>query len=257
MGPNVSIAVGPNQVVKRNCDNAENNNDQSWFKSSHLDPSANGTSITLDTRRVRVFGQLLKTGDSAQNPCARHFEWYGDLSPTSAMLFSPFGFRRRQLMSNPGRPKYVIILFATSVLFMSATFLPFLDSILFPNDEIARFVNAPENRGEVPLDAENADTVVEQMKSTLGFMNKAIQVGCGYRRMVQYDLKRVKPPIKVSVTEYVYIAWFQKLQKPTLISVALYSSEAGQHAFQISTPMHPVCRARMGFQYHYSQCRFS
>jgi hypothetical protein len=136
-------------------------------------------------------------------------------------------------MSKPGLPKYVVILFATSVLFMSATFLPFLDSILFPNDEIARFVNALENRGEVPLDSENADTVVEQMKSTLGFMNKAIQVGCGYHRMVQYDLKRVKPPIKVSVTEYVYIAWFQKLQKPTLISVALYSSEAGQHAFQI------------------------
>ena len=76
------------------------------------------------------------------------------------------------LKSRP--PVYAIVLLTLSTLFMAATFLPFLYSILSPNEDIERFVAALKDRGEAPLEADN---VVEQTKGAVGSLTRVIQIG--------------------------------------------------------------------------------
>ena len=71
----------------------------------------------------------------------------------------------------PSRPVYAIVLVALSTLFMAATFLPFLYSILSPNEDIERFVFALKGSGEAPMDA---DSVVEETKRSVGSLTRII-----------------------------------------------------------------------------------
>lgn len=147
-------------------------------------------------------------------------------------------------MSPSRRPKYVIILFFSSVLFMLTTFVPFFYSMLFPDGDIEQFVSALKGRGEAPIDG---DTVLEQVQSTLGLMTKSIHVGSGYQTVTGYHLRDAKAPTKMKVTQQIYLAWFQKIEKPVLVSVALYSNESGQKAYGVSSVAPSSVALQYGF----------
>lgn len=129
------------------------------------------------------------------------------------------------------RPIYAVILFALSIIYMCTTFLPLLYSVLFPNEDIERVVAALKEAGPAPLDAEN---VVQEAKSAVGSLTKAIQVGSGYTLNKGFHLTGGHEQTTVTETAYVYIAWFQKRSKPMLVSIALYTNDSGQKAYQIS-----------------------
>ena len=130
-----------------------------------------------------------------------------------------------------GRPVYAIVLFALSTLFMAATFLPFLYSILFPNVNVERFVAALEDRGEAPPDADN---VVDRTKAAAGSLTRAIQIGSSFETRTAIDLRGSRAPQHTHMSQATYIAWFQRCPKPMLVSIALYENDQGQKAYGIS-----------------------
>jgi hypothetical protein len=129
------------------------------------------------------------------------------------------------------RPVYAIVLFALSTFFMAATFLPFVYSILFPDENIERFVAALEDRGEAPPDAGN---VVDRTKAAVGSLTRAIQIGCSFETRTAIDLKESRAPQHTHMSQAIYIAWFQRRPKPTLVSIAVYENDQGQKAYGIS-----------------------
>ena len=129
-----------------------------------------------------------------------------------------------------GRPVYAIVLFALSTLFIAATFLPFLYSILFPNENVERFVAALKDRGEAPPDADN---VVDQTKAAVGSLTRTIQIGSSFETRTAIDLGGSRSPQHTHMSQAIYIAWFQRRPKPMLVSIALYENDQGQKAYGI------------------------
>jgi hypothetical protein len=125
---------------------------------------------------------------------------------------------------------YALILLALSVIFMGTTFLPFLFSMLLPNEDIERVVAALKQGGTAPMDA---DRVVDEAKATAGPLSKAIQIGSAYQKTYTFSRTRSHEQTRVSLTSYIYIAWFQKHQKPLLVAITLYANDAGQKAYRI------------------------
>ena len=131
----------------------------------------------------------------------------------------------------PSRPVYAIVLVALSTLFMAATFLPFLYSILSPNEDIERFVFALKGSGEAPMDA---DSVVEETKRAVGSLTRIIQIGYSTGRSVGIDLSGSRAPKHIYTSQATYVAWFQRHPKPMLVSIILRTNDEGQKAYGIS-----------------------
>jgi len=129
------------------------------------------------------------------------------------------------------RPTYAIILLALSVLFMCATFLPLLYSVLLPNEDIERVVGALREGGRAPSDAE---TVVEQAKTAAGSLTTAMQVGYYSGVTATFHLSGSHSPEQTKVSQTTYIAWFQKRPRPMLVAITLYANDEGQKAYGIS-----------------------
>jgi hypothetical protein len=138
---------------------------------------------------------------------------------------------RTALAFKSGRPTYAIILLALSILFLGTTFLPFLYSILFPNDDLQRVVSALEDRGAPPLDA---DSVVQEAKNAAGLLTKAIPVGYYSGMSARFHLNGSPSPERIKESQVTYIAWFQKRSKPMVMAITLYENEGGQKAYGIS-----------------------
>jgi hypothetical protein len=128
------------------------------------------------------------------------------------------------------RPLYALILLALSVIFMGTTFLPFLFSLLLPNEDIERVVAALKEGGTAPMDA---DRVVDEAKAAAGPLSKAIQIGSAYQKTYTFSRTGSHEQTRVSQTSCIYIAWFQKHQKPLLVAITLYANDAGQKAYRI------------------------
>ena len=135
------------------------------------------------------------------------------------------------MISKSRRPTYALILLALSVLFLGATFLPFLYSVLFPNDDLQRVVLALEDRGSPPLDA---DSVVQEAKNAAGLLTRAIPAGYYWGSSTQFDLKGSRAPRQVKTYQSTYIAWFQRRPKPMVMAITLYENDGGQKAYGIS-----------------------
>ena len=127
---------------------------------------------------------------------------------------------------------YSVILLALSVIFMGTTFLPFLFSLLLPNEDIEGVVAALKDGGTAPMDA---DTVVDETKATAGPLSRAIQIGSAYQKTYTLSRTGSHEQTRVSQTSYIYIAWFQKHQKPLLVAITLYANDAGQKDYSITT----------------------
>jgi hypothetical protein len=138
---------------------------------------------------------------------------------------------RTALVFKSGRPTYAIILLALSILFLCTTFLPFLYSILFPNEDLQRVVSALEDRGPAPLDA---DAVVQEAKDVAGLLTKAIPVGYYSGMSARFHLNGSHAPEKIKASQVTYIAWFQKRPKPMVMAITLYENDGGQKAYGIS-----------------------
>ena len=69
-----------------------------------------------------------------------------------------------------------------SVLFLCTTFVPFLYSVAFPNENLQGFITALEGREPPPLDS---DTVVQQTIAAVGALKSTLKVGYGYQVTTQ------------------------------------------------------------------------
>src|ERR1035437_320971 len=170
-------------------------------------------------------GRLLSASSAAQGFCD---------TGTFGMLvaFRPESLEERTVLAlKSSRPTYAIILLVLSVVFLFATFLPFLYSILSPNDDLQRVVSALEERGSSPLDA---DAVVQEAKGTAGPLTKAIQVAYYSGMTTQFHLSGSPKPQHIKELQATYIAWFQKRPKPMLVAITLYEGDEGQKAYGIS-----------------------
>jgi hypothetical protein len=138
---------------------------------------------------------------------------------------------RTVLVFKLNRPIYAIILLALSILFLCTTFLPFLYSILFPNDDLQRVVAALEDRGSPPLDA---DSVVQEAKDAAGLLTKAIPVAYYSGMSARFHLNGSQAPERIKQSQVTYMAWFQKRPKPMVMAITLYENDGGQKAYGIS-----------------------
>jgi hypothetical protein len=129
------------------------------------------------------------------------------------------------------RPLYAGIFLVVSILFLCATFLPFLYSILFPNEDIRRVVSALEGRGSPPLDA---DTVVQEAAQAAGTLTRAIPIGYYMGGSTRMSLAGPQKPEHIRASQITYVAWFAKRPKAMLIAITVYENDAGQKAFGIS-----------------------
>jgi hypothetical protein len=135
------------------------------------------------------------------------------------------------LIFKSNRPTYSIILLVLSSLFMGATFLPLLYSVVHPNENIQSVVSALEERDTPPPEAE---TVVQEAILAAGPLRKAIQVAYYSGVTTTFHLSGSRASEKVKVLQSTYIAWFQKPAKPMLVAITRYERERGQRAYGIS-----------------------
>lgn len=135
------------------------------------------------------------------------------------------------LVFKSNRPTYAIILLALSSLFMCATFLPLLYSVVLPNEDLQGVVSALEERGTPPPESA---TVVQEVIAAAGSLRKAIQVGYYSGVTTTFHLSGSHTSEKIKVSQPTYIMWFQKRPKPMLVAITRYESDRDQRAYRIS-----------------------
>jgi hypothetical protein len=128
------------------------------------------------------------------------------------------------------RPTYAIILLVLSSLFMCATFLPLLYSIVLPNQDIQGFVSALEQRSTPSMEAES---VVQQAIAAAGPLTRAIPIAYNSEWTVAIHYAGSQPSEKLRASQAIYIAWFQRHPKAALVAFTCYENGAGQKAYQI------------------------
>jgi hypothetical protein len=120
---------------------------------------------------------------------------------------------------------------ALSSLFMCATFLPFLYSVVLPNEDLLAVVAALEERGTPPPES---GTIVQQVIAATGSLRKSIQVGYSSEVTAVFHLNGSRKSEKIKMSQATYIAWFQGRPRPMLVAITRYESDAGQRAYRIS-----------------------
>jgi hypothetical protein len=135
------------------------------------------------------------------------------------------------LVFRSNRPTYAIILLVLSSLFMCATFLPLLYSLVFPNANLLGVVSALEERGTPPPESA---PLVQQVIVSAGPLTNAIEIGYYSGATTTFHLSGSNASEKVKVLQATYIAWFQSRPKPLLMAITRYENDSGQSAYQIS-----------------------
>jgi hypothetical protein len=139
-------------------------------------------------------------------------------------------------MLESGRPAYVIIFLALSSLWMCATFLPLLYSVLFPNDDLRGVVHALEGSAAA---APEAAAVVQETTEAVGVLTGAVPVAyySGVTATVRVSGSQTSKEKQAS-----YAAWFQKRSKPLLLVITVYEGEQSKKTYAINEgePMHIV-----------------
>ena len=80
----------------------------------------------------------------------------------------------------------------------------------------------------------DAESTVDATKAALGPLTRAIPIGSSYGSTTKFDLSGFHGQTSISTTAVIYIAWFQKQQKPMTMAVSLYANDRGQKAYGIS-----------------------
>lgn len=109
---------------------------------------------------------------------------------------------------------FIIGLLVLSSLWVAATLLPVLYSVLFPPRDIQVIVRALEGKGSPPPGP--GTTVVTETMAEAGPLRRALQVG--YHTEVSATF-RLNNSHTSETTQVSYVAWFQKIPKPILLLV--------------------------------------
>lgn len=150
---------------------------------------------------------------------------------TDGILSAVETLPENSLAFKSSRPIYAIIMLLVSVLFMCTTFLPFLYSVVFPNEDLQGFITALEGRERPSLDSE---TVVQQTIAAVGALKKTLKIGYGYQVATQIHYAEPRTVEKIKVSQNINIAWFEKQPKPMLVAFACYEHGNGQKDYGIS-----------------------
>jgi hypothetical protein len=118
-----------------------------------------------------------------------------------------------------------------SVFFMCTTFLPFLYSVVFPNENLQGLITALEGREPPPLDSE---TVVQQTTTAVGALKRTVKIGYGYQVTTQVHYAEPRTIEKITVSQDIDIAWFEKQPKSMVVAFACYEHGNGQKDYGIS-----------------------
>jgi hypothetical protein len=129
------------------------------------------------------------------------------------------------------RPIYAIIMLLVSIFFMCTTFLPFLYSVVFPNETLQGFITALEGREPPPLDS---DKVVQQTIAAVGPLKRTIKIGYGYQVTTKIHYAESRTIEKMKVSQNINIAWFEKQPKPMIVAFTCYEHGNGQSDYGIS-----------------------
>jgi len=129
------------------------------------------------------------------------------------------------------RPIYAIILLLVSGFFMCTTFLPFLYSVVFPNENLQGLIAALGGHKPPPLDS---DTVVQQTIAAVGTLKRTIRIGHFYQVTSKIHYAEPRTTEKIEVSQDVNIAWFEKHPEPMLVAFACYERGDGQKAYGIN-----------------------
>jgi hypothetical protein len=108
---------------------------------------------------------------------------------------------------------FIIGLLMLSSLWVAATFLPIVYSMLFPPQDIQEIVRALKTQGNAPP---VAATMVAQTIASVGPLQRTLQIG--YYSGVSATL-HVHDSHTSGTKQVAYIAWFQKLPKPMLLLI--------------------------------------
>jgi hypothetical protein len=129
------------------------------------------------------------------------------------------------------RPTYGIVLLLISGFFLCATFLPFLYSIAFPNENLQKFLSALKGSEPSPLDS---DTVVQQAIAAAGTLKRTIPIGYSYQVTRRIHYAGAQAPEEIKASQAIHIAWFRKRPEPMLVAFTCYASGDGQTSYQIT-----------------------
>jgi hypothetical protein len=127
-----------------------------------------------------------------------------------------------------------------SVLFMCTTFLPFLYSVVFPNENLQGFITALEGRAPPPIDS---DMVVQRTIAVVGPLKRNMKIGYGYQVITQIPYAEPRTIEKIKVSQEFHIAWFEKQPKPMVVAFACYEHGNGQNDYGINE-VNPVVVVR-------------
>jgi hypothetical protein len=114
---------------------------------------------------------------------------------------------------------------------MAATFLPLLYSVVSPNEDLRRFVSALEE-GEPP--SMESEPVVHDAIAAIGPLTKATKIAYSTEVSIKIPYAGSGTSEKIKASQGVYIAWFQKQPKATLVAFTCYENGVGQKAYRIN-----------------------
>ncbi len=122
---------------------------------------------------------------------------------------------------------FVIGLLVLSSLWVAATFLPILYSVVSPPRDIRDIVLALETRASAPPDAR---ATVEQTIASAGPLRRALQVGyySGYAATLRHNNSHASRTIQVA-----YVAWFQNIPKPILLLITRSETDGVFQGYQL------------------------
>jgi hypothetical protein len=120
-----------------------------------------------------------------------------------------------------------IVLLVLSGLWVADVFGPIIYSVLFPKPDFQDIVHALEGRGTPPP---QVSASVQGTISNVGPMERAIQIGYFTRVTATFQLNASHTTRKTQVS---YLAWFQKLPKPTIIVINRYQTDGGLENYEM------------------------
>lgn len=118
-----------------------------------------------------------------------------------------------------------IVLLVFSGIWVTNVFGPLIYSALFPNPDLQNIVRALEGHGTAPSDVSAA---VETTIASAGTLQRTIQVGYYSGVTATFQLNASHSTRKTSVA---YLAWFQKLPKPTILVIFRNQTDGGRQNY--------------------------
>jgi hypothetical protein len=120
-----------------------------------------------------------------------------------------------------------IVLLVLSSLWVADVFGPLIYSVLSPKADFQDIVHVLEGHGTPPP---QVTAPVQETIASAGTLQRAIQVGYYSGVTATFQLNASHATRKTQVS---YLAWFQKLPKPTILVINRYQTDGGSQNYEI------------------------